>query len=228
MPDVPIVNRAMVTAPKDYVLPQGQEILLKAVRAEIDGTGAGGSYLPALQLISDAGDVMWTAVQTGNTIAAGGTQSVSWFPGVSGGTSGVVIPGQILQQYFGHFTATDFTWTTANTEVSSGYPTNSTFTKISGTSKLLITANADFTAGTTMPNVFGMGLFIDGGLEENIFHDAADASTIKSVSWAKFTATTYTAGAHTLDMRVYFLNAGGTWTLRSSNAVDLSVIEIEI
>ena len=82
MADVPLVNRAVESSPKDYTLPQAQEIILKAVTAEIDGTGAAGSYLPALQLISDAGDVMWTALDTGTTVAAGGTQDVSWFPGV--------------------------------------------------------------------------------------------------------------------------------------------------
>lgn len=80
MPDVPIVNRATVAAPKDYTLPQSQEILLKAVRAELDGTNAAGSFLPALQLVSNNGDVMFTAVLTSTPIVAGGSASVSWFP----------------------------------------------------------------------------------------------------------------------------------------------------
>lgn len=80
MPDVPIVNRTTTAAPKDYTLPQSQEILLKAVRAEFDGTGAATSFLPALQLVSDAGDVMFTAVLTSTSVAAGGSASVSWFP----------------------------------------------------------------------------------------------------------------------------------------------------
>lgn len=82
MPDVPIVNRASVTAPKDYTLPQSQEIILKAVKADIDGTGAGGTWLPALQLVSNNGDVMWTACDTSSPQAAGGSVTVTWFPGV--------------------------------------------------------------------------------------------------------------------------------------------------
>ena len=80
MPDVPIINRATVTAPKDYTLPQSQEILLKAVRAEFDGTSAASAFLPALQLVSNNGDVMWTAVLPSTTVAAGGSASVNWFP----------------------------------------------------------------------------------------------------------------------------------------------------
>lgn len=80
MPDVPIVNRATAAAPKDYTLPQSQEILIKAVRAEFDGTGAAGPFLPALQLVSNNGDVMFTAVLTSASVAAGGSASVSWFP----------------------------------------------------------------------------------------------------------------------------------------------------
>lgn len=84
MPDVPIVNRATTTAPKNYTLPQSQEILLKAVSADIDGTGAAGTFLPALQMVSNNGDVMWTAIDSSQTIAAGGSASVTWFPGVKG------------------------------------------------------------------------------------------------------------------------------------------------
>lgn len=96
MPDVPIVNRATITAPKDYTLPQSQEILLKSVRADIDGTGAAGSFLPALQLLSSDGLVMWTAVDTSSPQAAGVSASVTWFPGVKSGgftpTSGTGVP----------------------------------------------------------------------------------------------------------------------------------------
>lgn len=83
MPDVPIVNSAIVTAPKDYTLPQSQEVLLKSVAADIDGTGASGTFLPALQLVSNAGQVMWTAIDPIQTVAAGGSATVTWFPGVS-------------------------------------------------------------------------------------------------------------------------------------------------
>lgn len=79
MPDVAIANRNTSAAPKDYVLPYAQEILIKAVTADIDGTSAAGQYLPALQILSDAGDVMWTAVDTSTVIAAGASVSPSWF-----------------------------------------------------------------------------------------------------------------------------------------------------
>ena len=82
MPDVPLVNRASISAPKDYTLPQAQSIVLRAVQAEIDGTSAAGTFLPVVQLISDAGDVMWTALDRNTTIAAGGTATVTWFPNV--------------------------------------------------------------------------------------------------------------------------------------------------
>lgn len=87
MADLPIVNRAMVTAPKDYTLPQSQEIILKCVRATIDGSGAAGSFLPALQLVSNNGDVMWTAINASQTVTAGGSVNVTWFPGVSTATT---------------------------------------------------------------------------------------------------------------------------------------------
>lgn len=80
MPDIAIVNPTVTAAPKDYPVSGNQELLLKAVRARIDGSAATGSYLPAVQLIAPSGDVMWSAVPS-SPIAAGGSADVSWFPG---------------------------------------------------------------------------------------------------------------------------------------------------
>lgn len=82
MPDVSLVNRQVSSAPKDYQLPQAQEILLKAVRADFDCSSATVPCLPCVQIISDAGDVMWSSVDQSVSIAAAGSASVSWFPGV--------------------------------------------------------------------------------------------------------------------------------------------------
>lgn len=79
--DTALVNRNAVTAPKNYQVPGAQEFILRAVSASIDGSATTGAWQPALQLISPAGDVMWTAVN--QQVAAGASASVSWFPGVS-------------------------------------------------------------------------------------------------------------------------------------------------
>lgn len=79
--DIAIVRQALASAPKDYELSGQQELSPLAVRAEIDGSGAGSAFLPALQLIGPSGDVLWTAV-TATTVAAGGSADVSWFPRV--------------------------------------------------------------------------------------------------------------------------------------------------
>ena len=81
MADVAIVNRATVTAPKDYAVAAGGEIVLKAVRAVIDGSGATTAYVPVLQVLAPDGTVMWDGRPDG-TVAAGGSADVSWFPGV--------------------------------------------------------------------------------------------------------------------------------------------------
>lgn len=119
MPNTPIVNRQIAAAPKDYTLPQSQEIILNAVHADIDGSAAGSGFLPALQLISNAGDVMWTAIDTNVTVAAGGSASVTWFPGVktsaqatSGGSQGSMIAGTNIgtNQLFNNGSTTALSW----------------------------------------------------------------------------------------------------------------------
>lgn len=66
------------SAPLDYKLSGEQEFYLAAVRAIFDGTGAAGSFLPAVQLLSPAGTVMWQT--EGTTVLAGGSADASFFP----------------------------------------------------------------------------------------------------------------------------------------------------
>lgn len=86
MPDLPIVIPDTAVAPKDYTLSGTQELALKTVRALIDGSGAASAFLPTLQLLDPNGHVMWEGA-TSETVAAGGSADVSWFPGL-GGTGG--------------------------------------------------------------------------------------------------------------------------------------------
>jgi hypothetical protein len=81
--DVPIVNRPSLAAPKDYLIPGTQEIILRSVGAAFDGSGSASSFLPALQLLAPDGTVMFTAVDPNNSVAAGASADVSWFPGVT-------------------------------------------------------------------------------------------------------------------------------------------------
>lgn len=69
---------AVSSAPSDYVVPGSQEIELQTVTATFDGTGAGGAFLPALQIISDAGILLATFIDTSVSVAAGGSAEVTF------------------------------------------------------------------------------------------------------------------------------------------------------
>lgn len=237
MADTPIVNRATVTAPKDYTLPQSQEILLKAVRADIDGTGAAGSFLPALQLLSSDGVVMWTAVDPALSVAAGASASVTWFPGVSGQsvTSGSGIPP---------FAALDdYVFKHANTTV--------TGTGHSSQTNLMIQGNAITLDGATriqveffapIVEVFdgdvnqaigfelwdgadGLGggtdigtiLYVEGGLTS--VGGAPSAWTAGHGSYSK-SIFTPAAGSHTYSIYVWRNDGSGTCRVFASTFVD--------
>jgi hypothetical protein len=81
---VPLVSSAVHAAPKDYTVPQAQEIIVLAVNASIDGTGAAGAFIPTLQLVAPDGTIMFSAI--GSSVAAGASVDVSWFPGLNAGT----------------------------------------------------------------------------------------------------------------------------------------------
>lgn len=82
MASVPIRSTAVVAAPKDYPIPPSQEIILQSVRASFLDNGAGGDWVPALQILDNNGNVLVTAADKGVTVTAGDDADVSWFPGV--------------------------------------------------------------------------------------------------------------------------------------------------
>lgn len=81
MPDVQILAGGVAAAPLDYLVPQAQEIIVKAMHASFDGSGAGSSWIPAVQIVSPAGKVVGTYLASGQ-VAAGASADVSWFPSV--------------------------------------------------------------------------------------------------------------------------------------------------
>jgi len=66
-------------APATFRIPGNGQLRPKAVFASFDGTGAAGTFLPALKIISDAGEVVGV-YPTDTAVAAGASASVSWFP----------------------------------------------------------------------------------------------------------------------------------------------------
>jgi len=78
----PVVSTSVVAAPKDYDIPQAQEILLLSVEAEFMDNGAAVDWLPAVQVLDNNGNVLATAADQGVKVTAGDDASVTWFPGV--------------------------------------------------------------------------------------------------------------------------------------------------
>ncbi len=79
--DVTILAQGDQDAPLAYVLPGAQEIIVKSCYASYDGTGASGDFLPVVQFISPAGQVVATAQAP--KVTAGASADVSFFPRVA-------------------------------------------------------------------------------------------------------------------------------------------------
>jgi len=82
--DAQILAAGTADAPLDYRVPNAQEILLKAVNANFDGSGAAGDFLPAVVIESDGGVVIARAI--GQAVTAGDSAEVSFFPRVGSGS----------------------------------------------------------------------------------------------------------------------------------------------
>lgn len=85
MADVEILASQVSAAPLRYAIPGGLEILVKVLAASFDGSGAGGSWQPAIQIVAGSGQVLRT-FPLATALAAGASADVTWFP--AGGVTG--------------------------------------------------------------------------------------------------------------------------------------------
>lgn len=79
MTDIAVKATQTKAVPLDYTIPGAQELLPKAVVADMDGSAAASAWFPCLQVLEPGGSVMFSALQP--SVAAGGSANVSWFPG---------------------------------------------------------------------------------------------------------------------------------------------------
>ena len=78
-------------APATWTLPASLELAVNSVYASYDGTGAAGSYIPTLEVISDAGDKVVSIPQDAS-VAAGSSVEASWAPFLKGTTAAGTTP----------------------------------------------------------------------------------------------------------------------------------------
>lgn len=83
---VPIARDGPVGVPLDYTVPIGTEIVPLCVTATFDGSSAGSAFVPTLEIVSPAGMVV-AECPVVPSVAAGGSATVCWFPGIGGGIS---------------------------------------------------------------------------------------------------------------------------------------------
>ena len=81
------IQDAPAAAPAVYTVPGSAEVEPLSAFATFDGTGAASSFLPSIAFYSASGLLVARAFPDGQTVAAGGSADVSYFPGVAGASS---------------------------------------------------------------------------------------------------------------------------------------------
>lgn len=125
MADVTLAAQAVEDAPLAYPIPGAAELLLKLLTADYDGTGAGGDYVPCVQITLADGTVAGTfPLQT--TVAEGSSVDVSWFPngglrGAGGGGGNGLQYGGADPPTYGPLNSGDWLNVTTNVEQPFGY-----------------------------------------------------------------------------------------------------------
>ena len=80
--DAIIARDGPVSAPMDYTVPAGAELVPLCITATLNGQAAAGSYVPCVEILTPDGKVLARAVLQ-QTIAAAEDAAVTWFPGVA-------------------------------------------------------------------------------------------------------------------------------------------------
>lgn len=156
MADIAIVASEVAATPQDYTLPGAQEILLRAVGCQVNGSAAAGAFLPALQMLDPAGHVMWTAVNESRPIAAGGTALLSWFPGGGVDNAGPATssaPSSALtavSSVAGTLTVTSPTGPTANVDMPNTGVGAGTYGDSTHTSRVTVDVNGRVTSASSV------------------------------------------------------------------------------
>lgn len=77
-----IIAAGQEPTPVEYLVPNAQEIIVTAVDAVFDGTGAAGDFIPTVELVSDGGKRISFAIAS--KVLAGGSAEVSFAPFLRG------------------------------------------------------------------------------------------------------------------------------------------------
>lgn len=79
MADTQILPLGTSATPADYIVADAQTVTVGSIFAAYNGSGAAGSYVPTVDIISDSGHTV-ISVPHDNTIAAGSNANASWAP----------------------------------------------------------------------------------------------------------------------------------------------------
>lgn len=83
--DTPILAAGIAAAPVDYTVPNAQELVLLSVNADFDGSATASSYVPVVEILSDAGVVI-ARCPASQFVSAAGSAEVTWAPFLRAGT----------------------------------------------------------------------------------------------------------------------------------------------
>ena len=82
MADTALLAAGGGSAPLSYLVPGATSIRIKQIHVKYADNGAGGNWLPAVQIVSDSKHLMGTAADQGVKVTVGSDADVSFFPRV--------------------------------------------------------------------------------------------------------------------------------------------------
>jgi hypothetical protein len=105
--------------PAAFVVPGNGQIRPKTIFASYDGTGAAGSFVPAVKIISDGGETVGI-FECDTTLAAGASADVTWFPHV-GAAAASPPPAPSLVMPYASVSVGSYNWPVGDTFVVFGF-----------------------------------------------------------------------------------------------------------
>lgn len=217
-----------VSTPASWTLPASLEIQLEAVFAHFDGSGAAGSYLPTVEIVSDAGDTV-VEIPQDSAVAAGSSVEGSWAPFLRAASTGItpgsgVPPFPAIDDYVFNHTNTTVTGVGFNSQANLIIQGNAVLLDGATRVKIEFFAPTSEVQGGNIQQAIGFSLW-DGATNKGVIayveggNNAGGNPDIGGATYGVIIDTP-TAGTHTYAIYAFKNNVSGTCTVFGNTFLD--------